>query len=137
VVLANQVAFSSDGTKLGYAGAAAGAGVLELYRAVDNWSFEVIREVDEIRFNQGITLCAERDLLSLSVKDRNDRMSPPYFNDYSQLLQNNEEQYRVDCSNLDISPNGYLGFCFNSRMAQTGGSYSSSFITVISIRERW
>ena len=138
VVLANQVAFSTDGTEFGYAGAAAGVGVLELSRAVDNWSFEVIREVDEIRFNQGITLCAERDLLSLSVKDRNDRMSPPYFNDYSQLLCHGKGQYRVECSNLDISPNGQFAFGFNSRMAQTGGSYSGSFITVISIsiRER-
>ena len=129
-----QVTFSPDGQRLVFT--AASICQLPLDSQADSWEYTTIIGGTSGNYFMGASLCFKRDLVSVTVAERNDRRSPPYYNDYSQLLCHGEEQYRIECSNLDISPNGCLGFCFNSRMAQIGESYSSSFITVISIRER-
>ena len=120
-----EVLFSPDDDRLGFAGNINGIGILDLSSTVDSWEFSSLLTGDSGNY-LGMSLCNNQGITAVSGKVRNR---------FSKILNNYQEIYENNASNLDLSPNGYFAVSFNSRRAYPS-EYEPSFITVVSIRER-
>jgi len=105
-----------------------------LSSTVDSWEFSSLLSNDSGSY-LGMSLCDNPRIVGASrkVNLRPGTVHGVVF--ISSIMCNNSEVFSEESSNLDLSPNGYFGFSFNSRRA-LGTDYEPSLVIVVSILER-